>query len=123
MEATVGAASFSSVDQTIPLDRVVKLSTNANQSSLSVPSSLGDIIFDVVGTNGNAQVDTSGFLLPNRTLIYADGTNDVKSGSSLRSATVGTTTMSWKGASQSYDWGPDRRCHQRGIQRYHLYLS
>ncbi|WP_333809764.1 beta strand repeat-containing protein, partial [Flavobacterium sp.] len=100
VEASVGIANFVNVDQINPFGTVATSTQNVTSPfNYTVASNIGDIIFDVVAKNGNSPAVTTG-----QTLIFGSGTNSVKVASSYKTATAGTTAMSWTSSGSSAAW-------------------
>jgi len=90
LQIIAGVTTLYNTDPTAPFGPVVKNSGTAGTSSLSVPSSTGDFIFDAIGNAKAALTITGG-----QTPLYNTNTNKLYAGSSYKAGSSGTTSVSW----------------------------
>ncbi len=103
VEAAVGVANYTNVDQNNPFGTVVTNTVNgAGNFSLAVPSNAGDIAFDVVSSTSNT-AHTAATQTPIQNSIFGAGTNSVKVSSSWRDGQATSTNMAWT-ASNTSNW-------------------
>ncbi|WP_247234677.1 Ig-like domain-containing protein [Telluribacter sp. SYSU D00476] len=100
LEAVVGVTLLNNVDTAAPFGIVATATGTTTPASVSAPSSLGDIVVDVVGTRAKSNTIGAG-----QTSIFNSSTNSIGAVSSYKSATAGTTSMTWTlSGGQSQAW-------------------
>ena len=101
----VGVASFSGVDQAIPLDGFVSVTgTETTPMNIAVPTNPNDLVFDTVFLGAATLPSlTAG---ANQTQRWNATIDRVRGAGSTKLATTASTTMSWtvSGGSTSYYW-------------------
>ncbi|GAB3165084.1 Ig-like domain-containing protein [Telluribacter humicola] len=100
LEAVVGVALINNVDISAPFGTVTTATGTTTPASVSVSSALGDIVVDVVGTRAKNNTIGAG-----QTSIFNASTNSIGAVSSYKTATAGTSGMTWTlSGGQSQSW-------------------
>ncbi|MDP2423671.1 MAG: hypothetical protein Q8M23_04925 [Bacteroidales bacterium] len=90
LQIIAGVTTLYNTDQESPFSIIKKSVGSGNSASLSVPSELGDFVFDALGNAKSALTVGSG-----QTLVYDENTNKLNGGASYKIGIAGTTPMTW----------------------------